>query len=245
MPAPKLPAEVARGLRDEAGTAPLCGGCGSKVGAQALSRALATLPAPARPDILNRPGDDAAVLRMGGITQVLTTDHLRAFTLDPWAMGRIAAVHALGDIWAMGAAPQAALAQIILPPLSPALQERTLAELLDAASEIFTAEGAAIVGGHTTTEAELTVGFTVTGLVDGAPVTLAGARPGDALILTKPIGSGTILAAEMRLAAGQRCGGLPRRDGPPARRGGAAAPRGPCHDGCHGLRPRGAPPEHA
>ena len=137
---------------------------------------------------------------MGRTTQVLTTDHLRAFTLDPWLMGRITAIHALGDIWAMGATPQAALAQIILPPLSEPLQERTLTELLDAAAEIFTAEGAEIVGGHTTTGAELTLGFTVTGLAD-RPITLAGARPGDALILTKPIGSGTILAAEMRLKA--------------------------------------------
>jgi selenide, water dikinase len=200
MAPPPLPAEVARGVRAARGTDPLCGGCGSKVGGQALSRALATLPSPTRRDVLTRPGDDAAILRMGRTTQVLTTDHLRAFTLDPWLMGRITAIHALGDIWAMGAAPQAALAQIILPPLSPALQERTLTELLDSAAELFASEGAEIVGGHTTTGAELTLGFTVTGLAD-RPVTLAGARPGDALILTKPIGSGTILAAEMRLAA--------------------------------------------
>jgi selenide, water dikinase len=202
MAQPGLPAEVARGVRDElGGDAPLCGGCGSKVGSQSLSRALAGLPKPSRTDVLTGPGDDAAILRMGRTTQVITTDHLRAFTLDPWLMGRIAAIHSLGDIWAMGAAPQAALAQIILPPLSSSLQERTLAELLDAAGEVFATEGAGILGGHTTTGAELTLGFTVTGLSDGPPVTLAGARPGDALILTKPLGSGTILAAEMRLAA--------------------------------------------
>jgi selenide, water dikinase len=144
---------------------PLCGGCGSKVGSAALGRALAAAravpcgrPQPSRRRRRDPPdgADDAG----------LTTDHLRAFTLDPWLMGRITAIHALGDIWAMGAAPQAALAQIILPPLSPALQERTLAEILDAASEIFAAEGAEIVGGHTTTGAELTLGFTVTGLAD-------------------------------------------------------------------------------
>ena len=202
MTPPPLPAELAKGVRDELhGGKPLCGGCGSKVGPGALSRALAVLPAASRTDVLSRPGDDAAILRMGRTTQVLTTDHLRAVTPDPWLMGRIAAVHALGDVWAMGAAPQAALAQIILPPLSPELQERTLAELLDAAGEVFAAEGAEIVGGHTTTGAEFTLGFTVTGLADRPPVTLAGARPGDALILTKPLGSGTILAAEMRLAA--------------------------------------------
>jgi selenide,water dikinase len=200
MAPPPLPAEVARGVRAAQGTEPICGGCGSKVGPAALSRALATLPSPSRKDVLTRPGDDAAILRMGRTTQVLTTDHLRAFSLDPWLMGRITAIHAMGDIWAMGATPQAALAQIILPPLSEPLQERTLTELLDAAAEIFTAEGAEIVGGHTTTGAELTLGFTVTGLVD-RPITLTGARPGDALILTKPIGSGTILAAEMRLKA--------------------------------------------
>lgn len=202
MPAPALPREVATGVQDALGTGePLCGGCGSKVGGAALSRALERLPQTTRKDILSRPGDDAAVVEIGGTRQVLTTDHLRAFSLDPWLMARIAAVHALGDIWAMGARPQAALAQIILPPMSEELQERTLAELLDAASEIFTAEGAGIVGGHTTTGSELTLGFSITGLLDGEPVTLAGARPGDALVLTRPIGSGTILAGEMRLEA--------------------------------------------
>jgi selenide,water dikinase len=200
MAPPPLPAEVARGVRAAQGTEPLCGGCGSKVGPAALSRALSTLPTAARKDVLTRPGDDAAILKMGRTTQVLTTDHLRAFTLDPWALGRITAIHTLGDIWAMGATPQAALAQINLPPLSEPLQERTVTELLDAAAEIFIAEGAEIVGGHTTTGAELTLGFAITGLAD-RPITLAGARPGDALILTKPLGSGTILAAEMRLAA--------------------------------------------
>lgn len=202
MPPPELPRDVAKGVRDALhGGEPLCGGCGSKVGGATLSRALDRLPKSTRTDVLSRPGDDAAVLGIGGIRQVLTTDHLRAFTSDPWLMGRITAVHALGDVWAMGAKPQAALAQIILPPMSDELQERTLAELLDAASEIFAAEGAEIVGGHTTTGPDLTLGFTVTGLVESDPITLSGARPGDALILTRPIGSGTILAAEMRLKA--------------------------------------------
>ena len=131
--------------------------------------------------------------------QVITTDHLRAFTHDPRLMARIAAIHALGDIWAMGAAPQVALSQITLPRLSPELQARTLAEMLEAAAEVFGAAGADVVGGHTTVGAELTIGFTVTGLAR-RPVTKAGARPGDALILTKPLGSGTIMAAEMAMA---------------------------------------------
>ncbi|WP_371060432.1 selenide, water dikinase SelD [Rhodosalinus sp. 5P4] len=194
----EAPREVAAGARE---TTPLCAGCGSKLAPGALSGALARLPARAREDILSAPGDDAAVLEVGGTRQVLTTDHLRAFTEDPWMLARIAAVHAMGDIWAMGARPQAALATVILPRMSEALQSRTLAEVLEAASAAFAEAGAEIAGGHSTMGAEATIGFTVTGILNGPPVTLAGARPGDALILTKPIGSGTILAAEMAGAA--------------------------------------------
>jgi selenide,water dikinase len=114
-------------------------------------------------------------------------------------MARITAIHALGDIWAMGAKPQAALSQITLPRLSPDLQTRMLTEILTAAAEVFTEAGADIIGGHTSIGSELTIGFTVTGL-SRRPITKAGARPGDAILLTKPLGSGTIMAAEMALA---------------------------------------------
>jgi selenide,water dikinase len=99
----------------------------------------------------------------------------------------------------MGAQPQAALAQITLPRLSPELQARYLAEIMAEAAAVFTAAGADIVGGHTSIGAELTIGFTVTGLTRH-PITKTGAKPGDVLILTKPIGSGTIMAAEMATA---------------------------------------------
>ena len=138
----------------------------------------------------------------------------------------------------MGAAPQAALVQIILPRASERLQADMLAEIMAAAGAVFGEAGAEIVGGHTTIGAELTIGLTVTGLA-AAPGHLAGARPGDALILTKPIGTGTVLAAEM----------APRRAGPRrrrrlglddrARRPGRRDPRarGPCDDRCDRLRP--------
>jgi selenide,water dikinase len=182
---------------------PLCGGCGSKVGPQALTAALARLVPVPRADVLTGPGDDAAVLDIGGARQVLTTDHLRAFWPDPGLMARITAIHALGDVWAMGARPQAVLAQLILPRMSDRQQQAWLSEIMEAAGQVFAAEGAAIVGGHTTMGAELTLGFTVTGLAD-RPIGQDAARPGDALVLTKAIGSGTILAAEMRgLARGR------------------------------------------
>jgi selenide, water dikinase len=199
MPRQVLPRDAAMGVAQVMGDKPMCGGCGAKVGSLALTRALGQLPAPGRDDVIAGAGDDAAVLSVGGQQQVITTDHLRTFTCDPYVMARIAAQHALGDIWAMGAQPQAVLAQITLPALGPDLQSDMLAEVLQAAGAVFAAAGADVVGGHTTVGAELTIGFTITGMVAGA-VRKGGAVPGDMLILTKPIGSGTIMAGEMAMA---------------------------------------------
>lgn len=204
MPAAALPAEMALGVAEALADAPpLCGGCGAKVARAGLVAALGGLGAGAgrRADVLSGPGDDAAVLAHGaGGVQVITTDHLRAFCEDPWLVARVAAEHALGDVRAMGAAPQVALAAIILPRMSTALQARTLAEIMEAAGTVFAAAGAEIVGGHTALGAELTVGFTITGLA-AAVVGKGGARVGDALIVTKPLGTGVVLAAEMQAAA--------------------------------------------
>ncbi len=199
MPGPIPPPGAPPALIQALGDQPLCGGCGAKVGPGTLSASLAALPRPTRPDVIAGTGDDAAQLRHGSAVQVITTDHLRAFTHDPHLMARIAATHALGDIWAMGAKPQVALSQITLPRLSPDLQSRLLADILQAAATVFTAAGADIVGGHTSIGDELTIGFTVTGLTD-SPIAKSGAKPGDALILTKPLGTGTIMAAEMAMA---------------------------------------------
>ncbi len=199
MPGTILPTEAPPGLHDILGDKPLCGGCGAKIGPQSLSATLANLPRPMRADVITGAGDDAAQLRAGDAIQVITTDHLRSFTCDPRLMACITAIHALGDIWAMGAAPQVGLTQITLPRLSPTLQSRYLAEIMAEAAQVFAAVGADIVGGHTAIGAELTIGFTVTGLTQ-RPITKSGAQPGDALILTKAIGSGTIMAAEMAMA---------------------------------------------
>ncbi|MFN0114098.1 MAG: selenide, water dikinase SelD [Paracoccaceae bacterium] len=202
MPVLAVPARRAAGAGEiPAASKPLCGGCGAKVAQTDLRAALATLPPRMRPDLLTGPGEDAAVLAIGGARQVLTTDHIRAFTEDPWMLARIAAIHAMGDIWAMGAAPQAALAQVILPRMAPRLQTETLREIMDAAARTFAEAGAEVAGGHTSVGDELTLGFTVTGLLDRPAIGQAGARPGDALILTKPLGTGVILAAEMARAA--------------------------------------------
>jgi selenide,water dikinase len=199
MPRPAPPAGATEGMAEVLAGRPLCGGCGAKLGPGTLAGALADLPFPVRPEVLSGPGDDAAVLAAGAGVQVLTTDHLRGFCNDFRLMARLTALHALGDVWAMGASPQVALAQVTLPPLGPELQGRTLAEIMEAASDTFRATGADVVGGHSTQGAELTIGFTVTGTAPRV-ITKRGAQVGDALILTKPLGSGTILAAEMSLA---------------------------------------------
>ncbi len=177
---------------------PLCGGCGAKVGSEVLDAALEKLDVLARNDVETGSGDDAAVLTSSGAAQVITTDHLRAFWPDPFVMSRIAMVHALSDVLAMGANPQAVLAQITLPHMTDEKQAPLLEEILVAANDVASSAGATLVGGHTTMGAELTLGFTVTGLLHRKALTLSGAKPGDALVLTKPIGSGTILAAAMQ-----------------------------------------------
>jgi len=82
--------------------------------------------------------------------------------------------------------------------MAPRLAGRTLREVMSAAHEVMAEAGATIVGGHTSQGAEMTIGFTILGRAPGTPLTLDGARPGDILVLTKPIGSGLIMAAEMQ-----------------------------------------------
>lgn len=191
--------ERALGVDEALGDKPLCGGCGAKVGPDTLKCAVEGASGLSRPDVISSIGDDAAVLDFGTSRQVLSVDHLRSFDNDPWRMARIATVHALGDIWAMGAAPQSVLVSVTLERMNDALQARTLVEIMDGVRSISESAGAAIVGGHTSLGAETTIGLTVTGTLpsEQIAITLEGAKSGDKLILTRPIGSGTLLAAEM------------------------------------------------
>jgi len=202
MTVPPAPANSVAGMQaaiDE--EPPLCGGCGAKVGADILSGPLSRLPASERTDIIRLPGDDAALLDFGSSRQVITTDSLRSFTQDPYRMSKIAALHAMGDIWAMGALPQAVLVTVTLPPLARPLQAEWLGEIMAGAAEVLLPTGAEIVGGHTSMGAELSLGFSITGLLDAPPITLAGAQPGQKLIVTRPLGSGLLFAGEMQHTA--------------------------------------------
>jgi len=181
-----------------------CGGCAAKIGPGPLSRALRRLgPPPTDSDVtigLDAP-DDAAVLPPppAGTHIVATVDLFRSFIDDPYIFGEIAANHALNDIFAMGGAPRHALAIAMVPHGPSEKTEETLFQLLAGARACLDRETVALVGGHSAEGAEIALGFSVSGTV--APDRIlrkAGLRAGDALVLTKPIGTGILFAALMR-----------------------------------------------
>jgi selenide, water dikinase len=187
-----------------------CGGCGAKVGATVLSRALGSLNPIDRDDVLiglHAP-DDAAVVRVpAGSAMVHTVDFFRAFIDDPYVFGKVAAQHALGDIFAMGGQAQSATAIATVPPGLEAKVEATLRDMMAGAVEVLNDAGCALVGGHTGEGKELALGFAINGLVDIAAdttslstllprtMTKGAMKDGDVLILTKPMGTGTLFAA--------------------------------------------------
>ncbi|MBL6458739.1 selenide, water dikinase SelD [Belnapia sp. T6] len=182
-----------------------CAGCGGKLAAPVLSAALRRLGLADAPDVLvglDAP-DDATVLRPPpGQVLVQSVDQFRAFLTDLHLFGRIAANHALGDIHAMGGQPLAALALVTLPHGPAPWLEEDLHAMLRGAQEVLEAAGARLVGGHSAEGAETALGFAVTGAADPARLLRKGGlRPGDRLVLTKPLGTGVILAAAMRGAA--------------------------------------------
>jgi selenide, water dikinase len=188
-----------------------CHGCGSKISSTSLFRTLGELDAPvaAGVPIGLREADDAAVIETrGGDRLALTTDFFSAPFEDPYLSGRVAALHAMSDAFAMGARPTSAMALITLPPGRSSRQEELLRQLIEGSLAEFRRSGTALVGGHTTEGLETVIGFSIVAEPWGERLCRKGqGRRAEAqgpsalspqpstLILTKPLGTGVLLAA--------------------------------------------------
>ena len=178
-------------------------GCGAKLAAADLREFLSGLPASRDPRLLVGPVtfDDAAVYRLrDDCLLVQTVDFFPPVASDPETFGRIAAANALSDIYAMGGRPLTALALMCLP--SKQVPLGVARAIVHGATEKLAEAGALLVGGHTLEDPQLKFGLSVTGLVEpGHILSNAGARTGDVLVLTKPLGTGlTVTAAKAGLA---------------------------------------------
>jgi selenide,water dikinase len=171
-------------------------GCAAKHPPGFLLPLLGMLPPITDPNVLvgSATADDAAIYKLSDdLALVLTTDFFTPIVDDPRDFGRVAAANALSDVYAMGGKPTAALSIVGFPDTLPAT---VLGEILSGASEIAAEAGIAIVGGHTIKSEEPIFGLAVVGTVHPNRVlSNAGAKPGDLLILTKPLGLGIISTA--------------------------------------------------
>ncbi len=206
--AENLPSEAVAGkdaLQALSASLMRCKGCGSKLGASVLDRVLADIEPFSRSDVPTgfESRDDAAIVEVPvGKVQVQSIDFFPAIVDDPYVFGRIAANHALGDIYAMGAEPQAALAVAGVPFGTQEKTADVLRQLLLGANSVLREAGATLAGGHSSETSEMSLGFSVTGLATREQILAnGGLRAGDALILTKPIGTGTLFAADAQRRA--------------------------------------------
>lgn len=185
-----------------------CGGCGSKVGSSVLSRVLKGIEVQSRPEVvlgLDEP-DDCALVQLSSLESTIavqTVDYFRSFWRDEYVFGQIAANHALSDVHAMGSEPIAAMC-IAQVPFGPGFKvEQRLTRLMRGACDYLNRMNCSLIGGHTCEGAELAMGFSILGRLGKSQEALkkGGMRAGDVIILTKPIGTGVIMAASMRVLA--------------------------------------------
>ena len=136
--------------------------------------------------------DDAGVYRLSDdLALVQTVDFFTPIVDDPFDYGRIAALNSLNDVWAMGGTPVTALAVTCFPKKGVPFE--ILAEIMRGGLHVLKEQGVALVGGHSVDNAQIMFGYAVTGTISPSRVvTNRGARPGDALVLTKPVGTGVV-----------------------------------------------------
>lgn len=188
---------------------PQCAGCGSKVGSTALTEALRRVrqdfPEVASEAVLiglDAPDDAAVVTVPPGQVMVQTVDYFTALVDDPFIFAQICLKHCLGDLYAMGAQPHTVLALVQVPYATPAKQAEMLYQILAGTYKGLLTANAPLVGGHTTVGPQLALGFACNGVASPNDLLRKGGmQPGDALILTQPLGAGTLFAADMQSKA--------------------------------------------
>ena len=173
-----------------------CAGCGAKVGAGTLAQLLGDLPVREDPNLLvgyDR-SDDAAVYRISpGTAIVQTVDFFPPIVDDPFLFGQIAATNALSDVYAMGGEPKLALNLLCVPESMP---KEAVQQILAGGYDKVYEAGAIIAGGHSIFDDVPKYGLSVTGLVHPDRVLKnCGAKAGDVLLLTKPLGVGILTTA--------------------------------------------------
>lgn len=174
------------------------GGCSAKIPPKQLEEILSFLPLPHDPDILVDidTHDDAGVYRINDeLALVFTTDFFPPVCSDPYEFGEIAATNSISDVYAMGGRPVLALNIMMFP--ADKLPMEAYSAIMKGGFDKAAEAGTRIIGGHTIDDYPPKYGLAVVGYVHpGKIVTNAGAKPGDLLILTKPLGTGVVLAAQ-------------------------------------------------
>src|SRR5512133_80587 len=174
------------------------GGCSAKISPKQLEEILKYLPLPVDPNILVDidTQDDAGVYRVNDdLALVLTTDFFPPVCSDPYEFGQISAANSISDVYAMGGDPVLALNIMMFPAAK--LPMEAYSEIMKGGFDKAAEAGVRIIGGHTIDDFPPKYGLAVTGFINpGKIISNAGARPGDLLILTKPVGTGIIMAAQ-------------------------------------------------
>ncbi len=172
-------------------------GCASKIDQAFLKEVLKNLPTYDDPRVLVGvpAGDDAGIYDMGnGKALVQTVDVFTPSVDDPYMFGQVAAANSVSDIYAMGGTPMTALSVIGFPARK--VPDKAMNEILCGGIDKMKEAGVAIIGGHSINDSEIKAGFAVTGMIEKDKiVTNAGARRGDVLVLTKPLGTGIVAFA--------------------------------------------------
>jgi len=184
-------------------------GCSSKIPPKLLDEVLKHLPRPSDPDILVGidTHDDAGVYRVNSdLALVLTTDFFPPVCSDPYEFGQIAAANSISDVYAMGGTPVVALNIMMFPAAK--LPPEAYEEILKGGAVMAAQAGVSIIGGHTIDDSTPKYGLAVVGYIHpGKIITNKGAVPGDLLILTKPVGTGVIIAGQkLGIASGTDIG---------------------------------------